>query len=224
MTRLRLIAIISFCFALFAAAGAEAGAPSPGSPWTKREYVDFYFSHYNGNLALPHLREPAAKAVFERIVNPENVLRILASAESIDEKQRQITTVLSVIGEIRAAYGYAVLVGEPLQEELTRVQAFTLDVLDSAIRIDARRDDAWRTTFFGIVESLSERSRYSSRQIATLATALAAHYPAIGRILADADRRDFRNRVGRLAAIEGDPTVRTAYTQLLRVSKGFELR
>src|SRR5207237_7743786 len=145
---------------------SSGGCPSPAKPWTKHEYVDFYFSHWNGNLALPYLREPSVRATFERIVDPENVRLITASNASTEEKQRQVMLVLSTMGEIRAAYDYAVLVGEPLQEELTRVQAFTLLVLDAAVQlsrgefIEPNRKDAWRTTLLGVFDSLSERSRY----------------------------------------------------------------
>src|SRR5262245_16136112 len=92
------------------AANAAAGPPSPANPWTKRGYVDFYFSHWNGNLALPHLRNAQSRAMFDRIVDPENVELITASPLGNDEKLRQITQVLSTMGEIRAAYAYAVMV------------------------------------------------------------------------------------------------------------------
>jgi hypothetical protein len=215
------ILAIGLCLAVWASPAAQAGAPSPINPWTKREYVDFYFSHFNGNLALPHLREPQSKAMFERIVDPKNVLLITDSPKSMQEKQREIILVLSIMGEIRAAYAYAVLVGEPLQEELTRVRTFTLYVLDTAIwlsggDINPQRKDALRTTFLGVADALSERTLYSGRQIADLSSALAEHYPTISQVLADADRRDFRERIKRLKKAEQDPAVEAAYAQLLR--------
>jgi len=188
---------------------------------TKHEYTDFYFSHWNGNLALPHLREPGVRAIFERIVSPENIRLIATSASSDDEKLRQITSVLSTMGEIRAAYAYEVTVGETLVEELTRIQSFTLLVLDTAVQLsrgdftDRRRREAWRTTLLGVVDSLAERSKYSSGQIVELASALAVHYPAISGILADRERRDFEHRIHMLADSEPDPGIKMAYAQLL---------
>jgi hypothetical protein len=221
--------LASFCLMQWQAAGAYAGPPSPANPWTKRDYVDFYFSHWNGNLALPHLRNDQSRVLFDRIVDPQNVALITASEASGEEKQRQITMVLSTMGEIRASYAYAVLVGEPLSEELARVQAFTLVVLDAAIRlsagtIDPSRKKAWRTTFFGIADSLADHGRYSTAQIAALSTALATHYPEISGILAQGDRRAFRDRVGRLLAAEQDSDARAAYARLLEVSAEYETR
>jgi hypothetical protein len=201
-----------------------AGPPSPQAAWTKREYVDFYFSHFNGNLALPHLRTEPAKALFDRIVSEENILKIAEGAAPVAERQRHVAMILMTIGEIRAAYNYAVLVGEPLAEELTRVQVFALFVLDAAIRmadgaLDSRSKDAWRTTFLGVVASLSERHIYTKGQVATLARALAEHYPSMSRLLAEIDRRDFRARIAELDAAEADPAVKAAYAQLLSVSR-----
>src|SRR5205823_922803 len=147
---------------------------------------------------------------FERIIDPGNVLHITQAPASAEEKQRQITMILSTVGEIRAAYAYAVMVGEPLQEELTRIRAFTLLLLDAAVRlsgdtVDAQRQTAWRTTFFGIVDSLSERKTYSNTQIAALSAALAVHYPVICRIFPNIDRRDFRDFIAKLSAAEDHP-------------------
>jgi hypothetical protein len=223
MTGARAILLLSFSvgLGLGAPSAAEAGPPSSAGPWTKREYLDFYFSHFNGHLALPHLRTDEAKALFNRIVDEENILKITASPAPIAERRRHVAMILMTVGEIRAAYNYAVLVGEPLQEELTRVQVFTLFVLDSAIRMadGAAGSDAWRTTFFGIVASLSERHIYSPTQVETLALALAMHYPAMSRILDDIDKRDFRGRIAELDEAETDPAVKAAYAQLLRISK-----
>jgi len=213
-------ALMSFCLAI----GPEARAtpPSPDMPWTKREYLDFYFLYYKGTRPLPHLRSPEEKAYFDRMIDVENVSQIASGDLPAKEKRVQIAVILAIAGEFRAAYEYAVLVGEPLQEELTRVQAFTLDVLDAAVRIDSHPDDARRTTFFGVVDSLADRSRYSDSQIAMLASALALHYPAISRVLAETDRRSIRNRIAKLEAAEADPAVRAAYARLLKVAEEIE--
>ena len=49
------LALVVMVEAGVATAGQPSHFPSPHHPWTTREYVDFYFAHYNGNRALPHL-------------------------------------------------------------------------------------------------------------------------------------------------------------------------
>ena len=55
-----------------------------------------------------------------------------------------------------------------------------------------------------------------------LASALALHYPAISRVLAETDRRSIRNRIAKLEAAEADPAVRAAYARLLKVAEELE--
>ena len=94
-------------------------ARAEDSPWTSRDYVDFYFRHYNGHVPLPHLRDEAQKALFKHLIDPGNITRIAQTSVSNDEKLRQLRIILAVLGSYRAAYNVAVIVGEPLQQELT---------------------------------------------------------------------------------------------------------
>jgi hypothetical protein len=204
-----------------AMAGQLSHFPSPNQPWTTREYVDFYFGHYNGNRALPHLRSEETARLFGRIVNRENVLRITEGSTSPEQKRVRIAMILATMGEIRAAYGYAVFVGEPLQEELMRVQSFMLFLIDVAVRLENRAGpaaagkQAWKTTLWNVVGSLSERDTYSGLQIASLSSALHVHYPQISVILSDPDKQKFRARIGEAAAAETDAAARKAHLQLL---------
>ncbi len=150
----------------------------------------------------------------------------MQSALPLEEKQRQIGLILATMGEIRSSYSYAVLVGEPLAEELSRIQAFTLLVLDEAARlsagssIDRHSVSAWKTTLDGVVASLSDRQVYSKAQIARLAAALAAHYPAIGGTFSADERREFHDRIADLVTAETDPALRSIFVDLLRVAGG----
>jgi hypothetical protein len=207
-----------------ATAGQLSHFPSPHQPWTTSEYVDFYFAHYNGNRALPHLRAEDTRLVFQRIVDPENVLRIIESSASHEQKRAGIAMILATIGEIRAAYGYAVFVGEPLQEELVQVQSFLLFLINSAIKLEDKMgtlsagNHAWKTAIWNVVGSLAERETYSSRQLASLSAALDLNYPEISSILSDADKQKFRLRISEIAAAESDGGAREAHLQLLRTA------
>jgi hypothetical protein len=199
---------------------AGGGFPSPEQPWTKREYVDFYFTHYNGNLALPHLRSPEGRALIDRLVDPGNVERIVEGSASLADKRMQIATILMAAGEIRSAYNYAVYVGEPLSEELTRIQSFTLFVVDAAARLSnggasATSVSAWRTTLFGVMHSLGERTTYSTEQRIQLTEAIARHYPALRALLGDSDRRELSRRMSELAMEEEDAGLREAQRRLM---------
>jgi hypothetical protein len=213
--------IVLLAGALCAAPVLAGGTfPSPEQPWTKREYVDFYFTHFNGNLALPHLRSADGRALIERLVDPGNVARIIEGRASLADKRLQIATILMAAGEIRSAYNYAVFVGEPLAEELTRVQSFTLSVVDAAAQLaqgeaSASSVSAWSTTLSGVIHSLSERDIYSIEQRSRLTAAIAQHYPALHPLLSAADRRELQQRVSALAIEEEDMALRIAQLRLV---------
>jgi hypothetical protein len=216
--------IACLCWLGFAALAGTASAdqvahfPPADQPWSARNYVDFYFAHFNGNRALPHLRTESTAKIFDRIVDQENISRILSSPSTAEEKRRNLAIILATMGEIRAAYNYAVFVGEPLQEELARVQAFTLLVMGSAVGFERPRPDcssACKTALRGVIESLSAHAIFSREQILSLAEALETHYPSIGPLLAEDERRALKAQISRIAAAEQDPTLREAQQRLL---------
>ena len=104
------------CGLAFSASAASAG----GEPWTSDSYVNLYFRHYGGWVPLPHLRQPESKALFDQLVDFANITRIEQAPLSEAEKLRQLRVILALLGAYRAAYNNAVLVGEPLEEELNR--------------------------------------------------------------------------------------------------------
>ena len=163
-------------------------ARADGSKWTSRDYVDF-FRHYNGHVPLPHLRNEVQKALFNHLVDPGNITRIEESPASNDEKLRQLRIILAVLGAYRAAYNVAVIIGEPLQQELTLVQVHTLEVAASVARLikTSPRSDgaatAWATLVEGVIESVGDSKRYSPIQRTVMADAITLHYPAISAVL-----------------------------------------
>jgi hypothetical protein len=218
------VCLSSIGFALWAAISPATASqlshfPSPDQPWTSREYVDFYFGHYNGNRALPHLRSAPTEHLFNRLVDETNVSQLLESTASLEEKRTQLAIILATMGEIRSAYAYAVFVGEPLQEELTRIQSFMVFLLSLAVKLEdgAGATSAWKTTLWNIVGSLSERDTYSGEQVGSMAQALSRHYGQISAILSPLERENLRVRVGELASAERDPLAREAHRHLLQI-------
>jgi hypothetical protein len=204
------------------AAKAEDGSPypSPAQAWTKREYVDFYFAHYNGNTALPHLRTEAQRELFARLVDPGNLPAIVNSGKTANERRQNINVVLAIMGAVRASYNISVVIGEPLQEELTRVQIFTIEVLDAAVPLwssePGGRQEAWKTTFFGIMRSLSETNIYSEEQIVRLTEAITQHYPTIATIFTEADKRQLRAQIETLLAADTPDTAGERLSKLMQ--------
>ena len=179
-------------------------ARAEDSQWTSRDYVDFYFRHYNGHVPLPHLRDEKQKALFKHLIDPGNITRIEESPASDDEKLRQLRIILAILGSYRAAYNVAVIVGEPLQQELTLVQVHTLEVADAVAKLvrlsqaDEGASTAWATLVEGVIESVGDSKRYSSIQRAVMADAVILHYPAIAAVLSENERRRLNEALKRM--------------------------
>jgi hypothetical protein len=176
-------------------------ATAQESQWTSRDYVDFYFRHYNGHVPLPHLRDETQKALFNHLVDPGNITRIEESLASDDEKLRQLRIILAILGSYRAAYNVAVLVGEPLQQELTLVQVHSLEVAAAVARLIKSGDGAataWATLVEGVIISLGDRTLYSPAQSILMAEAITLHYPAIAAVLPEDERLRLRARALKL--------------------------
>ena len=169
---------------------ATTASRAEESQWTSRDYVDFYFRHYNGHVPLPHLRDETQKALFHHLIDPGNIARIEESSASNEEKLRQLRIILAILGSYRAAYNVAVIVGEPLQQELTMVQVHTLEVAAAVAKLIKTSPEsggaatAWATLVEGVIISVGDRKLYSSAQSTLMADAVT---------LLSAMPRSFRN-------------------------------
>jgi hypothetical protein len=188
--------IVRLCHGLcLGLAVATVVAKADGAHWTSRDYVDLYFRHYNGRVPLPHLRDEAQKALFNHLIDPANITRIVEAPVSNDEKLRQLRIILAVLGAYRATYNVAVIVGEPLAQELTLVQVHTLEVADAVaklVRLSPAHEGAstaWATLVAGVIESVGDSKVYSPAQRALMADAVTLHYPAITAVLAEDERQ-----------------------------------
>jgi hypothetical protein len=200
-------------------------AMAQDSQWTSRDYVDFYFRHYNGQVPLPHLRDETQKRLFNRLVDPGNITRIEESPASDDEKLRQLRIILAILGSYRAAYNVAVIVGEPLQQELTLVQVHTLEVVAAVarlIRASPGNDSAataWATLVEGVIISLGDRTLYSPAQSILMAEAITLHYPAIAAVLPEDERLRLQARALKLDDASDNEVLHEA---IRRMKLGFE--
>jgi hypothetical protein len=190
------------------------------SQWTSRDYVDFYFRHYNGHVPLPHLRDETQKALFNHLVDPGNITRIEQAPISNGEKLRQLRIILAILGSYRAAYNVAVIVGEPLQQELTLVQVHTLEVAAAVARLikASHRSDgaatAWATLVEGVIISLGDRTLYSPAQSILMADAITLHYPAISEVLPEGERLRLRAQALKLDDASGNEVLHEAIRRM----------
>lgn len=204
---------------------ATTVARADESPWTSRDYVDFYFRHYNGQLPLPHLRDETQKALFNHLIDPGNITRTEQAPVSNDEKLRQLRIILAVLGAYRAAYNVAVLVGEPLQQELTLVQVHTLEVAAAVARLMRTSPGsdgaaaAWATLVEGVIISVGDRNLYSPAQSILMADAITLHYPAIAAVLPQEERLRLRARALELADASNNEVLHEA---VMRMKLTFE--
>jgi hypothetical protein len=190
------------------------------SQWTSRDYVDFYFRHYNGHVPLPHLRDETQKALFNHLIDPGNITRIEESPASDDEKLRQLRIILAILGAYRAAYNVAVLVGEPLQQELTLVQVHTLEVAAAVARLmrtspgSDSATTAWATLVEGVITSVGDQKLYAPAQSILMADAITLHYPAIAAVLPREERARLRARALKLDDASGNEVLHEAIRRM----------
>jgi hypothetical protein len=184
--------IVRLCLGL---AFATAATKADETRWTSRDYVDLYFRHYNGRVPLPHLRDEGQKVLFNHLIDPGNITRIETALISNEEKLRQLRIILAVLGAYRAAYNVAVMVGEPLEQELTLVQVHSLEVAEAVAKLvrgspdDWGSSTAWATLVEGVIESVDDSKRYSPIQRTIMADAITMHYPAIAAVLSEDERQ-----------------------------------
>jgi hypothetical protein len=218
MVKPAVLALLAVVLATTAAAQTSV-YPSPNTAWTERQYTDFYFAHYNGRRALPHLREPEPARLFNRLVDPANIAAIAAAHDDAAPRRLALDQVLASIGAIRSSYLYAARVGEPLAEELARVQVFQLElvaaILDAGASPDlTRTHPAWRTAFLGAAASLDENDLYTDEQALILAQAIATHFKEIAPVLLPEDRENLAKRFLKRADSARSAALRTALAQL----------
>ena len=193
MTRASGAIVIGFCLVLPL---QVLQAHAADKCWTSSDYVDLYFRQFNGQVPLPHLRSPEQKALFEQLIDPCNLNRILEQPVSNDEKLRHLRIILASLGSFRAAYEVAVMVGEPLQQELAAVQAYSLSAADTEAGLDSQDGKAaWATLVAGVLDSISDTGRYTPSQAMLMADAITKHYPVISTALSAQDRERLRAKV-----------------------------
>jgi hypothetical protein len=199
---------------------APCGAGS--MPWASNDYVDLYFRIYNGHVPLPHLREEKQKALFNHLIDPENLASIQSAAMSGDDKLRQLDIILATLGTYRARYDNAVFVGEPLEQELALVQAYELQVLGCMAGLLPSGAEAsvshpsWITLIGGVIASVANQTTYSPRQNALMAEAIVRNYPAIAAALSDGDRNLLRAAALKLDVADDNEIRRQARQQVRR--------
>ncbi len=187
--------VLLACF-LVAPAAAAAG------PWTSAEYTRQYSLHYLGKVPLPHLGSAEQALLFRQLVDRRNIELIVASPETIDGKLRELRKILATVSAYRASYNLAMIYGEPLDEELTRVQAFALEVAAAVSVLTMQQGEqtysaheALTTQIAGVIQSISEEHRFSGDQRAALAEAIVRRYPEIAPVLTADDRQQLFDAV-----------------------------
>jgi hypothetical protein len=199
--------------------GSSCASAGP-APWASSDYVDLYFRVYNGQVPLPHLRDARQKTLFTHLIDPENLLYLQSAAVPQGEKQRQLEIILATLSALRSRYNGAIIVGEPLAQELALVQAYELQAMGSLAKLspqDAKGDvshPAWTTLIGGVIDDVENSKTYSPQQSAILADALARNYPAIAVALSAGDRSLVRAEALKLGDAGGNAVLKDARQQI----------
>ena len=196
-------------------------------PWTSRDYVQAIFAVHNGDITLPRRGNPKTEAFFDRLVDRGNIELLLASSRTVEEKSGQVLIILSATGEFRGRYGYAVALGDDVQNELIQLQIFRLYLIDRLAALTAldrsagpRLNSAIATTLSGTLDTLAENHIFSRDQRVALGLALALHYPAIRPTLEAPQRQAIATRLAAMSTDEDDPVLRSAFAAALSEGRG----
>jgi len=220
-------AAVAFSILPLAANPQSAPSLSATGPWTSGEYVEAIFAVHNGAITLPRLGNPKTEAYFDRLVDRGNIERLMGGPLAEAEKRRQILTILSATGEFRGRYGYAVALGDDVQNELIQIQIFRLYLIDRLAVLDMPDGEAMKrctsaiaTTLEGTLDTLAEAPVFTRAQLVALAQALAQHYPMIRMRLSAPEDLEIRGRLERMALNEADPALKVAFAAALKSASG----
>jgi hypothetical protein len=191
-------------------------------PWAPNDYVTAIFAVQNGRITLPRRGNPKTEAFFDRLIDRDNIDQLMAGADSVSEKRQQILLILSATGEFRSRYGYAVALGDDVENELIDIQIFRLALIDRLAVIEEAQaccGSAIATTLHGTLDTLSEAHTFPGDKLMMLAQALAASYQVIRPRLARPDQDALIARLEGLIAREADPGLKTALAAVLKVAR-----
>jgi hypothetical protein len=184
--------------------------------------------------AMPSLATPPLMLHFVRLVDPANVAAITATSAPPEIKQEHVLGMLTATGIVRARYSTQIHLGAPLAGELTDIQIFQLHLLAVAAELSAKAAEevgreqgidlvtqwqatiykSMRTSYLGIVESLTETHIYDAGQRTELAMALTEAWPAVRPILTAADRPRLRELMAKAQERAGDDEAKPALATL----------
>ncbi|MFZ5677893.1 MAG: hypothetical protein ACOZAM_33425 [Pseudomonadota bacterium] len=211
------IAVMLASAGLAAPAVANTQMPPVEGPWAPSDYVEAIFAVQNGRITLPRRGNSKTEAIFDRLIDRGNIDQLMAGAESAAKKRQQILLILSATGEFRGRYGYAVALGDDVQNELIDIQIFRLALIDQLAALGVPDEAAWRrctsaiaTTLHGTLDTLAEAVIFTSDQRQALAMALARHYPKIRASLSPDEDKALAGRLASLARAETEPRLKKA--------------
>jgi hypothetical protein len=201
-------------------------------PWSSGDYVEAIFAVQNGVITLPRQGNPKTEAFFERLIDRGNIETLLAAPLSAKEKRSDILIILSATGEFRGRYGYAVALGDDVQDEFVAIQIFRLYLIDRLASLDIKDEETGcmlesdkrcvstiATIVSGTIDTLAEKQNFTNDQLIALSSALAQHYPAIRTKLGEGERRRTTERLRGMAALESDPELKSALNVALKAAR-----
>jgi hypothetical protein len=215
------VAAMLACTGLAAPAVANTQMLPVEGPWAPNDYVTAIFAVQNGKITLPRRGNPKTEAFFDRLIDRGNIDQLMAGTESASLKRQQILLILSATGEFRGRYGYAVALGDDVENELIDIQIFRLALIDRLALIEEAQaccGSAIATTLHGTLDTLADARTFPNDRLIMLAQALEASYPVIRPKLARPDQDALITRLEGLMAREADPGLHSALAAVLKAA------
>lgn len=217
-------------------ATAQSRYPPADDAWDGTSYRALVERVETAGLPLPTLTDAATKAVFERMVNADNIpLRMgLNRTLSVTIRFQRLDSALAPIHKLVVLYANEMRIGKPYATELARlmvyeckVSAALLDVAEPYLAtlaqdkryqvhvayLDQVKSGA-RQLYADLVQGMAEPRLYSRSDILEMVEggldALAAYHP----LFTVQDRRDHVQKLNRQISTTTDQGLKTALTRL----------
>jgi hypothetical protein len=216
-------------------ADAPGNYPPEDEAWNSTHYASLAQRIESEGLAPPTL-SGAAKPIFERMVNADNIpLRMGLNKElSVTLRYQKLEPVLQPLHKLVVLYSNETQKGKPYATELARLMVYESKAAAALLEITEpyaatlQKDKSYqaqianlnqiksdaRQIYIGLVQGMTETSLYSKSDMLKMIGGAIADLPSFQPIFTNQDRQDLVQRLTQQISKTTDQELKTALTEL----------